>query len=46
MLCECGVCVCVCVCVFVKLEVLCIQETVWKGNRPRTLAGGYQMLHA
>ena len=29
-----------------KLEMLCIQETRWKADRARTLAGGYKMLHA
>ena len=29
-----------------KLEVLCVQETKWKGDRARALAGGYEMLHA
>ena len=29
-----------------KLEVLRIQETKWKGDRTRTVAGGYKMLHA
>ena len=28
------------------LEVLYIQEAKWKGDRARTLAGGYKMLHA
>ena len=28
-----------------KLEVLCVQETKWKGDRARALAGGYKMLH-
>ena len=26
--------------------MLCIQETKWKGDRERALAGGYKMLHA
>ena len=29
-----------------RLEVLCIQETHWKGDRARTMMGGYQLLHA
>ena len=29
-----------------KLEVPCIQETKWKGDRARALVGGYRMLHA
>ena len=29
-----------------KLEVVCVQETKWKGDRARALAGGYKMLHA
>ena len=29
-----------------KLEVLCVQEIKWKGDRARELAGGYKMLHA
>ena len=28
-----------------QLEV-CIQETKWKGNRARTMMGGYKLLHA
>ena len=27
-----------------KLEALCIQETKWKGDRARKLAGSYKML--
>ena len=29
-----------------RLEVLCIQETKRKGNRARTMMGGYKLLHA
>ena len=29
-----------------RLEVLCIQETKWKGDRARTMMGGYKLLHA
>ena len=29
-----------------RLEVLCIQETKWKGDRARTMTGGYKLLHA
>ena len=29
-----------------KLEVLCIQETKWKGDRARTMMGGFKLLHA
>ena len=29
-----------------KLEVLCVQEIKWKGDRARTLMGGYKVLHA
>ena len=28
-----------------KLEVLCKQETKWKGDLARILAGGCKMLH-
>ena len=28
-----------------KLEVLCAQETKWKGDRASALARGYKMLH-
>ena len=27
------------------LEVLCVQETRWKGGRARKLGGGYKLLH-
>ena len=27
-------------------EVLCVQETKWKGDRARNMAEGYKMLHA
>ena len=29
-----------------RLEVLCVQETKWKGDRARQMAGGYNMMHA
>ena len=29
-----------------RLEVLCIQETKWKGDRGRAMIGGYKLLHA
>ena len=29
-----------------QLEVLCIHETKWKGDRARTMMGGYKLLHA
>ena len=29
-----------------KMEVLCVQETKWKGDRARQMAEGYKMLHA
>ena len=29
-----------------RLEVLCIQETKWKGDRARTMMGGFKLLHA
>ena len=29
-----------------SLEVLCIQETKWKGDRARTMMRGYKLLHA
>ena len=29
-----------------KMEVLCVQETKWKGGRARKMAEGYKMLHA
>ena len=29
-----------------KMEVLCVQETKWKGDRARKMAEGYNMLHA
>ena len=29
-----------------KMEVLCVQETKWKGDMARKLAEGYKMLHA
>ena len=29
-----------------RLEVLCVQETKWKGDRARQMAGGYKMMHA
>ena len=29
-----------------KMEVLCVQETKWKGDRARKMAEGYKMLHA
>ena len=29
-----------------KMEVLCVQETKWKGDRVRKMAEGYKMLHA
>ena len=29
-----------------KLEVLCVQETKWKGDRARALVGGCKTLHA
>ena len=28
------------------MEVLCVQETKWKGDRARQMAEGYKMLHA
>ena len=28
-----------------SLEVLCVQETRWKGDRVRRLVGGYKLLH-
>ena len=28
------------------LEVLCVQETKWKGDRARKLPGGYKLFHA
>ncbi len=28
------------------MEVLCVQETKWKGDRARKMAEGYKMLHA
>ena len=28
-----------------RLEVLCVQETRWKGDRARRLVGGYKLLH-
>ena len=27
------------------MEVLCIQETKWKGDRARKMAEGHKMLH-
>ena len=29
-----------------RLEVLCIHENKWKGDRTRTMMGGYKLLHA
>ena len=29
-----------------KIEVLCVQETKWRGDRARKIADGYKMLHA
>ena len=29
-----------------RLEVLCVQETKWKGDRARQMAGGYKIMHA
>ena len=29
-----------------RLEVLCIQETKWKGDKANTMMGGYKLLHA
>ena len=29
-----------------QLEVLCIQETKWKGDRASTMMRGYKLLHA
>ena len=29
-----------------KMEVMCVQETKWKGDRARKMADGYKMLHA
>ena len=29
-----------------KMEVVCVQETKWKGDRARKMAEGYKMLHA
>ena len=29
-----------------KMEVLCVQETKWKGDRAWKMAEGYKMLHA
>ena len=29
-----------------KMEVLCVQETKWRGDRARKMAEGYKMLHA
>ena len=29
-----------------RLEVLCIQETKWRGNRARMMLGGRKLLHA
>ena len=29
-----------------KMEVLCVQETKWKGDRARNMAEGYKKLHA
>ena len=29
-----------------RLEVLCVQEIRWKGDRVRRLVGGYKLLHA
>ena len=29
-----------------RLDVLCVQETKWKGDRARQMAGGYKMMHA
>ena len=28
------------------MEVLCVQETKWKGDRAREMADGYKMLNA
>ena len=28
-----------------KMEVLCVQETKWRGDRARKMAEGYKMLH-
>ena len=28
-----------------RKEVLCVQETKWKGNRARQMTGGYKMMH-
>ena len=28
-----------------RLEVLCVQETRWKGDSARRLVGGYKLLH-
>ena len=29
-----------------RLEVLCVQEMKWKGDKARQMAGGYKMMHA
>ena len=29
-----------------NMEVLCVQETKWKGDSALTIAEGYKMLHA
>ena len=29
-----------------KMEVLCVQETKWRGDRARNMAEEYKMLHA
>ena len=29
-----------------RLEVLCVQETIWRGNTARMMVGGRKRLHA
>ena len=29
-----------------RLEVLCVQETKWRGDRARVMVGGRRLLHA
>ena len=29
-----------------RLEVLCVQETKWRGDRVRMMVGGRKLLHA
>ena len=29
-----------------KMEVMCVQDTTWRGDRERKVVDGYKMLHA